>query len=65
MMASSSLAFAAEPVDPAAASLRPTNPVPTLVLIIGFVVGGVVGIGTALLTTQVSKYRERALNPAA
>lgn len=48
MMASSTLAFAAEPFDPATSSLRPTSPQPVAVLAIGLAVGAFFGILAAI-----------------
>lgn len=60
MMASSRMAFAAEPFDPPTASLRPTSPRPILVLAVGTIIGFVIGIGVALLRAQIRRYRSLA-----
>lgn len=48
MIARSGVAFAAEPLGRATASLLPTSPKPVLILLLGFLVGGVVGVLAAL-----------------
>lgn len=55
MMASSTLAFAAEPLDPATTSLRPTRPQPALVLLLSVVIGLALSLGVALMRLQFSK----------
>ncbi|MFC3712419.1 Wzz/FepE/Etk N-terminal domain-containing protein [Sphingoaurantiacus capsulatus] len=64
MTASSTLAFAAEPVDVATPTLRPTTPAPTLMLVFGVIGGFAVGLIGALITTlaPVRRYlaRDRA-----
>lgn len=60
MMASSTLAFAAEPLDPATTSLRPTNPNPVLVLTLSIILSAAIGVGVALLRLQFSNYQARA-----
>lgn len=57
MMASSSLAFAADPFGPVTTSLRPTSPNPTIVLALSIVIGAFSGILVAVLRTQVRAYR--------
>lgn len=60
MMASSSLAFAADQFGPVTASLRPTSPRPSIVLALSIVLGTLAGILAALLRTQVRNYRRTA-----
>lgn len=64
MMASSSLAFAADPFGPVTASLRPTSPNPSIVLILSIAIGAFLGILAALLRTQVRAYRHARTNDA-
>lgn len=59
MMASSTLAYAAEPVDEVVTSLRPTQPRPALILAISLLEGLAVGLVLALVLTQVKKHRTR------
>lgn len=60
MMASSTLAYAAEPLDQVVTSLRPTEPRPVLVLAINLLVGLIAGIGIALVRAQMEKHRRRS-----
>lgn len=55
MMASSNLAFAAEPMDPIVTSLRPTSPRPLIVLILGLVFGAIVGVVIALAYNSLTR----------
>lgn len=65
MMASSTLAYAAEPLDQVVTSLRPTQPRPALVLAISLLVGLIAGIGIALVWAQMDKHRGRRSRLAA
>lgn len=60
MTASSSLAFAAEPVDVATPTLRPTAPRPTLMLLFGLLGGFAVGLSLALVRVLTPAKRPKA-----
>lgn len=63
MMASSTLAYAAEPLDQVVTSLRPTEPRPALVLAIYLLVGTAIGIVAALARAQLRKLPARVGSP--
>ena len=54
MMSSSGLPFAADPLGPATASLRPTSPRPAIIIVFGALFGLVLGVAVALLRLQVT-----------
>jgi LPS O-antigen subunit length determinant protein (WzzB/FepE family) len=55
MAASSTMAFAAEPVDVATASLRPTTPRPFVIVAVGVLGGFIIGLLAALLLPLVRR----------
>lgn len=57
MLASSTMAFAAEPLDVVTSSLRPTSPSPALILLVALLQGIVAGVLVALVRSQWIEHR--------